>query len=109
MKLISILNEGNISADIELFIKDLKHKKIIQKGYSSSTAVGSKGKNQLFISTGGMGYDEFTKLIKKYYKQTGTTNMASHVYYSPIGKLYFYYYPTDKGDFKMLIRRNNLK
>lgn len=104
------VNEGNIRDDIKLLISDLIEKKIITKGYSSSTGSGARGKNKVYIETDNLTYNSFNKLIKDNYKQTGTTSLSSDVFYSPKGNVYFYFY-TDGGNgkFVLLVRRKNLK
>lgn len=104
------LREESIKDDIKLLINDLIEKKIITKGYSSSTGSGAKGKNKVYVDTDNLTYDSFNKLIKNNYKQTGTTSLSSNVFYSPKGNVYFYFYSDGgNGKFVLLVRRKNLK
>jgi len=106
----AFINEGKIRDDIKLLINDLIEKKIITDGYSTSTGSGARGKNKVYVKTDNLTYDSFNKLIKANYKQTGTTSLSSNVFYSPKGKVYFYFYPDGgNGKFVLLVRRKNLK
>ena len=106
----SVVNEANIRDDIQLLIKDLIEKGIIIKGYRTSTGNSARGKYKVYVFTDNLTYDAFNELIKDNYKQTGTTNFSSKVFYSPKGKVYFYFYPDgDNGRFVLLVRRKNLK
>jgi hypothetical protein len=103
------LNEDNIRDDAKLFLNVLISKGIIKDGYVTSTGYGNPlGKTALIVQSGDKKYEEFTDLINQHYQKKGTTNLSSALYYSKVGKLYFFYYTKSDGhyDYKIIIRRN---
>ena len=93
------INESKIGDDTKELAEDLVNKGIAPFAQRTSTGRGSKGKFIIKLATLGKSYDELKKDIENNYRKMDiSTSLSSNYYYSPLHKLYFYFYKNDRID-----------